>query len=187
MRLVIKVISIYGIHCAGARSGCGGWLYFHQRQKTGEGRWHLTLQWCNSAEKSIRSIVKLDPHVIMRVKVHTLTYMYVLLNIIHTNFTCVSHATELIKTIINRYALIRIKYETSKLIPNHDNMRRKLSRLVLFSHFKDRIQSYLLMSTGIRILLQILSESCVMAINWALKLLCQFFIYNYYNELCFCG
>ena len=114
---------------------------------------------CNSAEKSIRSIDKLDPHV----KARTLTY--VLLNIIHTNFTCVSHATELIKTIINRYALISIKYETSKLIPNHDNMRRKLSRLVLFSHFKDRIQSYLLMSTGIRILLQILSESCVMAIN----------------------
>ena len=64
---------------------------------------------CNSAEKSIRSIDKLDPHVIKRVKVHTLTY--VLLNIIHTNFTyCVSHATELIKTIKNRYALIRIKY-----------------------------------------------------------------------------
>ena len=89
---------------------------------------------CNSAEKSIRSIDKLDPHVIMRVKVHTLTYMYVLLNIIHTNFTCVSHATELIKTIINRYALIRIKYETSKLIPKQDNMRQKLSRLVVFSH-----------------------------------------------------
>ena len=87
---------------------------------------------CNSAEKSIRSIDKLDPHVIKRVKVHTLTY--VLLNIIHTNFTCVSHATELIKTIINRYALIRIKYETSKLIPKQDNMRQKLSRLVVFSH-----------------------------------------------------
>ena len=50
---------------------------------------------CNSAEKSIRSIDKLDPHVIKRVKAHTLTY--VLLNIIHihTNFTCVSHATQL--------------------------------------------------------------------------------------------
>ena len=83
---------------------------------------------CNSAEKSI----KLDPHVIKRVRAHTLTY--VLLNIIHTNFTCVSHATELIKTIINRYALIRIKYETSKLIPKQDNMRQKLSRLVVFSH-----------------------------------------------------
>ena len=61
---------------------------------------------CNSAEKSIRSIDKLDPHIIKRVKADALTY--VLLNIIHTNLICASHATELIKTIINRYALIRI-------------------------------------------------------------------------------
>ena len=87
---------------------------------------------CNSAEKSIRLIDKLDPHVIKRLKAHTLTYL--LLNIIHTNFTCVSHATELIKTIINWYALIRIKYETSKLISKQGNMRQKLSRLVVFSH-----------------------------------------------------
>ena len=89
---------------------------------------------CNSAEKSIRLIDKLDHHVIKRVKAHTLTY--VLLNIIHIhkNFTCVSHATELLKTIINRYALIRIKYETSKLISKQGNMRQKLSRLVVFSH-----------------------------------------------------
>ena len=87
---------------------------------------------CNAAEKSMRSIDKLDSHAIKHVKAHTLTY--VLLNNIHTRFTCVSHATELIKTIINRYALIRIKYETSKLIPKQDNMRQKLSRLVVFSH-----------------------------------------------------
>ena len=87
---------------------------------------------CNSAEKSIRSIDKLDPHVIKRVKAHTLTY--VLLNIILTNFTCVSHAKELINTIIIRYAPLRIKYETSKLIPKQDNMLQKLNRLVVFSH-----------------------------------------------------
>ena len=45
---------------------------------------------CNSAEKSIRSIDKLDPHVIKRVKAHTLTY--VLLNIILTNITGDGHS-----------------------------------------------------------------------------------------------
>ena len=64
-------------------------------------------------------------------------------------------------------------------------MRQKLSSSVVFSNIQDKILVYLLMS--IRILLQILSESCVMAIYWALKLLCQFFIHNYYHELCFCG
>ena len=67
------------------------------------------MELCHSAEKSKRSIDKLDPHVTKHMKAPR---TYVLLNIIHTNFTCVSHATELIKTIINRYALIRIKYET---------------------------------------------------------------------------
>ena len=66
------------------------------------------------------------------VKAPTLTY--VLLNNIHTKFTCAIHSTELIKTIINRYALIRIKYETTKMIPKQDNMRQKLSRLIVFSH-----------------------------------------------------
>ena len=87
---------------------------------------------CKAAEKSIRSIDKLDTHAIKHVKAHTLTY--VLLNNIHTKFTCAIHSTELIKTIINRYALIRIKYETTKMIPKQDNMRQKLSRLVVFSH-----------------------------------------------------
>ena len=87
---------------------------------------------CKAAEKSIRSIDTLDTHAIKRVKAHTLTY--VLLNNIHTKFTCAIHSTELIKTIINRYALIRIKYETTKMIPKQDNMRQKLSRLVVFSH-----------------------------------------------------
>ena len=50
---------------------------------------------CHWAEKSIRLVDNLDPHVTKRVKAHTLTY--VLLNIIHTNFTCDSHSTELIK------------------------------------------------------------------------------------------
>ena len=54
---------------------------------------------CNAAEKSIRSMDKLDSHAIERVKAHTLTY--VPLNNIQTRFTCVSHGTELIKTIID--------------------------------------------------------------------------------------
>ena len=49
-----------------------------------------TVELCNSAEKTIRSIDKLDPNVIKCVKALTLTY--VVLNIIHTNFTCVSYA-----------------------------------------------------------------------------------------------
>ena len=63
---------------------------------------------CNAAEKSIRSMDKLDSHTIKRVKARTLTY--VLLNNIHTRFKCVIHATELTKTVINRYALIRINH-----------------------------------------------------------------------------
>ena len=87
---------------------------------------------CNAAEKSIRSMDKLDSRAIKRVKVHTLPYF--LLNKIQTKFTCVSHATELIKTIVYRYSFIRIRYKTSKLIPKQDNMRQMLSRLVVFSH-----------------------------------------------------
>ena len=59
---------------------------------------------CKAAEKSLTSLDKLDTPTIKRVKAHTLTY--VLLNNIHTKFMCVSHATDLIKTIINRYALV---------------------------------------------------------------------------------
>ena len=70
--------------------------------KTGDDRWHLTLQWW-----TVQRGWKLDPHVIKRITGHTLTY--VLRNNIHTNITWISHTTELIKAIINRYALTRIK------------------------------------------------------------------------------
>lgn len=60
------------------------------------------------------------------VKAHTLTF--VLLNNIHTKFTCAIQPTELIKTIINRYALIRIKYETTKNDPGTGQYDTKVDR-----------------------------------------------------------
>lgn len=91
------------------------------------------LRLCKAAEQCIRwSLQVLDSAAIKRVQAHTLTYT--LLNNIHLDFKCASHATELIKTIIQRYTIIRIKYEASKLDPKQDNMRQKLNRLVVFSH-----------------------------------------------------
>ena len=77
-----------------------------------------SLRLCNAAEKSIWSMVKLDSRAIKRVKAHTLTNVPT--NNIQKRFTFVSHATEWIKTIIDRYALIGIKYGTSKLVPKQD-------------------------------------------------------------------
>ena len=90
------------------------------------------LRLCKAADHCIWLLQVLDSAAIKRVQVHTLTYT--LLNNIHLDFKCASQATELIKTIIQRYTIIRIKYEASKLDPKQDNMRQKLKRLVGFSH-----------------------------------------------------
>ena len=63
----------------------------------------------------------------------TRTLSYVLLNNIHGTFRCTCHSTSLIKTLILRYALIRIRHETTKL-DQKDNVRQKLHKLILFNN-----------------------------------------------------
>ena len=65
------------------------------------------------------------------VKAHTLMFrVYPMFYLIISK----QSSTELIKTIINRNAIIKIKYKTTKMIPKQDFMRQKLSRLAVFSH-----------------------------------------------------
>lgn len=67
--------------------------------------------------------------------VTTKTLSYILLNNIHQQFTCSVHATILAKDVIHvaRYILIRVRHELAK-DTNQDNMRQKLSRLIIFQN-----------------------------------------------------
>lgn len=89
---------------------------------------------CLAAERSIRLLVtKLGLQHNIHQRVVTQTLSYVLLNNTHAAYTCAAHSTSLIKMIIERYSLIRIHHETSKLT-NTNNTRSKLNRIVIFSH-----------------------------------------------------
>ena len=95
----------------------------------------ILTQICIACEKSVQSAVSrhgISSNIHKAVGTQTLSYM--LHNTIHLSFCCAIHSTTLIKTIISRYATIRVHHETTKLESNKDNLRQKLSRLVVFRH-----------------------------------------------------
>ena len=92
---------------------------------------------CLGTEKAVRSVVQavgLTPNIFQTVVNRSLTH--VLLNNLHTPFECASHSTELAKAVVKRYALIRLRFETTKAdaASKSENIRQKLSRLILFSN-----------------------------------------------------
>lgn len=87
---------------------------------------------CIAAEKVVRreteSGIVRDTYQILTMKTMTLVY----LNNLHATFP-VCHSTALVKTIVSRYCLIRLRHELTK-IERTDNMRQKMTRLVIFNH-----------------------------------------------------
>lgn len=88
---------------------------------------------CVVVEKVVRATITgtgLRKNLHQAIITQAMTNIY--LNNIHHKFTT-CHSTALIKSIISRYALIRVRYEATKL-ENTNNIRQKLHRLVVFSH-----------------------------------------------------
>lgn len=67
-------------------------------------------------------------------KIVTATMNAVFQKGLQQQMSCASHSTMLIKTLVFRYALIRIRHETTLLTCNISNLRQKLNRLVVFSN-----------------------------------------------------
>lgn len=92
---------------------------------------------CLVAEKALRAVVDTVglPENCHKLAVsRALTHIY--LNSIHMSVPCATHTAALAKTVVERYILIRLRYETTKVDSDAktDNMRQRLSRLILFSH-----------------------------------------------------
>lgn len=88
---------------------------------------------CMITEKSFRILAANElPKKIYRLTIAQAMAVVMETNI-HFNFP-ICHSTALIKTVISRYCLIRLRYETKKRCENQDNLRSKLHRLVLFNH-----------------------------------------------------
>lgn len=89
---------------------------------------------CQIAEAVMRSILSSEG-LIPRVhqKTVTLSVRHAFEHRIHDSIPCLTHSISLITTIISRYALVRVQYETT-LYKRDDNVRQRLNRIVLFSH-----------------------------------------------------
>ena len=92
---------------------------------------------CLAAEKALRSVVEAlgMPKNCYKLSVNrALTHIY--LNSINLEIPCAAHTAALFKTIVGRYILIRLRYETTKAEGNakSENMRQKLSRIILYSN-----------------------------------------------------
>lgn len=60
---------------------------------------------------------------------------HILLGNLHGFMKCAVHSTSTIRSLIHRYIMIRVHYETQKITSEkNENIRSKLNRLVIFQH-----------------------------------------------------
>lgn len=80
--------------------------------------------------RQILSVEGLSPNTYK--KALSLVMSYAVSHDLIQHFTCASHASSLLKTLVSRYCTIRIHHETKKASSDQSNIRQKLN--ILFSH-----------------------------------------------------